>query len=149
MEFSKFDVRGKAETGRAFPILHPETLEPIVEDDKEAKFIIRGAASPTVQEAYRVMLAQALQDQSEGDRPFTFEALHQSTIKSALPLLAGFENVELNGVPVSMENAEEFLNLTFPRMVQNEQGKYEVANKTFAMQVLERSKELDATLGNV
>lgn len=149
MDFAKFDARGKAEAGRAFAICHPETLEPLIEDGKEAKFIVRGNASPSVQEAQKqalVLFAQGADD----DTPFTFERLHQTTVDSALVFLAGFENVELNGEPVTMENARAFLNLVFPRVVKNDEtGKYTVANKTFAVQVLERAAELDAILGNV
>lgn len=147
MDFSKFDARGKAETGRAFPILHPETLQPLVEDGKEARFIIKGNVAPSVQEAQKQALAMMAQEPVD-DTPFTFERLHQATIKSAMMLLAGFENVELEGVPVTMENAKEFLNLVFPRIVKNG-DKLEIANKTFAAQVLERATELDAILGNV
>ncbi len=151
MDFSKFDVRGKAETGKAFPILHPETFEPVVEDGKTAMFIVRGSSAPSVQKAQQAAMAKALQEaEKEEDKTFTFENLHQSTIKSAIPLLVGFENVELNGVPVTMENAEQFLNLVFPRVIKDlETGTLKVANKTFAIQVLERSGELDALLGNV
>lgn len=152
MNFAKFDARGKAEAGKAFPILHPETLLPLVEGDKEAKFIVRGNASPSVQAAHKAALAQAAKNKDENEEvaTFTFEVLHQSTIKTALSLLVGFENVEIDGVPVTTENAEQFLNLVFPRMVKDEDnGGWKIANKTFAMQVIERASELDALLGNV
>lgn len=152
MDFAKFDARGKAETGKAFPILHPETLLPLVEGDKEAKFIVRGNASPSVQAAHKAALAQAAKNKDDDEEiaTFTFERLHQSTIKAAMVLLAGFENVEIEGVPVTMDNAEQFLNLVFPRMVKDtENGGWKIANKTFAMQVVERANELDALLGNV
>lgn len=152
MDFAKFDARGKAETGRAFPILHPETLVPLVEGDKEAKFIVRGNAAPSVQAAHKAALAEAAKnkDDSEEIATFTFEKLHESTIKTALLLIAGFENVEIDGAPVTVDNAEQFLNLVFPRMVKDtENGGWKIANKTFAMQVIERANELDALLGNV
>lgn len=155
MDFAKFDARGKAETGKAFPILHPETLLPLVEGDKTAMFIVRGNASPSVQEAQRRLLAETLKNAEKEDaddvsKTFTFENLHQATIKSALPLLVGFENVELNGVTVTLENAEQFLNLVFPRVIKDpETGAFKVANKTFAAQILERCQELDELLGNV
>lgn len=151
MDFAKFDARGKAETGKAFPILHPETLLPLVEGDKEAKFIVRGNASPSVQAAHKAALAQAAKNKDDEEiATFTFERLHRATIKSAMLLLVGFENVEIEGVPVTMDNAEQFLNLVFPRMVKDtENGGWKIANKTFAMQVVERANELDALLGNV
>lgn len=152
MEFKEFDARGKAETGKAFPILHPETLLPLVEDGKSAMFIVRGNASPTVQEAQRQALAKALQDaeKEEDASLFTFEDLHQKTIKAALLLLIGFENVELNGTPVTMDTAEAFLNLVFPRVVKDgEDGRLKVVNKTFPMQVIEYASQLDESLGNV
>ena len=153
MDFTKFDARGKAETGKAFPILHPETLIPLVEDGKTAMFIVRGNAAPSVQEAQQRALAEALKSAEESDDTptFTFEVMHQKTIKAAMLLLVGFENVELNGVPVTMDNAEQFLNLVFPRVVKDEEngGRLKIANKTFPMQVVERSNELDELLGNV
>lgn len=149
MDFAKFDARGKAETGKAFPILHPETLLPLVEGDKEARFIVRGNAAPSVQAANKAALARAAQESTDEDRVFTFERFHQATIKAAMALLVGFENVEIEGEPVTMENAEKFLNLVFPRVVKGEDGAWTVANKTFAAQVVERADELDVLLGNV
>lgn len=150
MDFGKFDARGKAEIGKAFPILHPETLVPLVEGDKAAMFIVRGTAAPSVQEAQQAALARALQTTEKEDPAFTFEVLHQKTIQAALQLVIGFENVELNGEPVTMDNAEAFLNLVFPRVIKDlETGSLKIANKTFAMQVIDRSNELDELLGNV
>ena len=78
------------------------------------------------------------------------ENLHQDTMKEALSLLVGFENVELNGVPVTMENAKDFLNLVFPRHEKDlENGGLKVVNKSFAIQVIERAAELEKSLGNV
>jgi hypothetical protein len=149
MDFAKFDMRGKAEEGRAFPILHPETLEPLSEGGKEARFIIRGSASASVQEAQRALLAQAAKGEQSEETP-TFGWLHDSTMKSAIPLIIGFENVEVDGKALSVEDVPAFLNLVFPRVVKDpESGKFKIANKTFAMQALERSAELDALLGNV
>lgn len=152
MDFTKFDARGKAETGKAFPILHPETLTPLVEDGKTAMFIVRGNAAPSVQEAQQRALVEALKNAEKEDvSSFTFEDMHQKSIKAAMLLLVGFENVELNGKPVTMENAEEFLNLVFPRVVKDDanNGRLKIANKPFPMQVIERANELDELLGNV
>ena len=149
MNFARFDMRGKAEEGKAFPILHPETRQPLVEGDKQARFIIRGSASPSVQEAQRHLLVQAAQG-SQTDEPPTFEWLHNQTVRSAIPLLIGFENVEIDGVPLTIDDVPRFLDLVFPRVVKDiETGTFKIANNTFAMQVLERSQEFDALLGNV
>lgn len=149
MDFDKFDARGKAEVGQAFPILHPEHGTPLVEGDKEAKFIVRGSAAPSVQAASREALKRALQS-TEEDPTHDFGWYHEKTVDAAMQLLVGFENVELRGVPVTMDNAREFLDLVFPRVVKDsETGALKVANKTFAAQVIQRSQELDELLGNV
>lgn len=149
MDFEKFDVRGKAEAGQAFPILHPEHGTPLVEDGKEARFIVRGNASPSVQAANREALKRALES-AEEDVNHDFEWFHNKTIDTAMQLLVGFENTELRGKPVTMDNAREFLNLVFPRVVKDDvTGALKIANKTFAMQVIKRAEELDELLGNV
>jgi len=150
MDFTKFDARGKAEAGKAFPILHPETLEPLVEDDKTAMFIVRSNSSPSVQAAQKLNLAEKMSLAKDDKDVYTMENLHQDTMKEALSLLVGFENVELNGVPVTMENAKDFLNLVFPRHEKDlENGGLKVVNKSFAIQVIERAAELEKSLGNV
>lgn len=145
MDFSKFDQRGKAEQGQAFPILHPETLEPI----DGARFIIRGASSRTVQEAERQRQVAAMLAKDPEPRPATMGTVHEETVDAATPFIIGFEGVELDGRPATADDARRFLDLTFPRMDADAEGKLFVANKTFAMQVLERAKELEKLLGNV
>lgn len=150
MDFTKFDARGKAEAGRAFPILHPETLEPLVEDGKTAMFIVRGYSSPSVQAAQKAHLAEKMSLATADKDIYTMENLHQDTVKEALSLLVGFENVELRGEPVTMANAKEFLDLVFPRVAKNpEDGSLSTVNKTFAIQVIQRANELGESLGNV
>lgn len=149
MDFGKFDQRGKAERGQAFPILHPETGEPIGEADKPSRFIIRGSSSRTVQEADRQRHVAAMLAKDPEPRPATMGTVHEETVDAAIPFIIGFENVEFDGRPATADDARRFLDLTFPRMDTDADGKIFVANKTFAMQVLERAKELEKLLGNV
>lgn len=151
MDFGKFNMRGKAEEGQAFPILHPETLQPIVENGKEARFVIRGSASPSVQQAQTELLAHAMTEvETAATVAPTFGWMHDQTVKQAVPLIADFENVEIDGVALNVEDAKRFLDLVFPRVGKDDEtGKYKILNKTFAMQVIERCAELDAALGNV
>ena len=81
MDFTKFDARGKAEAGKAFPILHPETLEPLVEDDKTAMFIVRSNSSPSVQAAQKLNLAEKMSLAKDDKDVYTMENLHQDTMK--------------------------------------------------------------------
>lgn len=145
MDFGKFDQRGKAEAGQAFPILHPETLEPI----DGSRFIIRGSSARTVQEAERQRQVAAMTAPDAGPRPATMGTVHDETVEAALPFIVGFEGVEFDGKPATAADARRFLDLTFPRMDNDADGKLVVANKTFAMQVLERARELEKLLGNV
>ena len=145
MDFSQFDQRGKAEKGQSFPILHPETLQPI----EDARFIIRGSSSRTVQEAERQRQVAAMTAKDPEPRPATMGTVHEESVEAAIPFIIGFEGVELDGRPATADDARRFLDLTFPRMDTDADGKLFVANKTFAMQVLERAKELEKLLGNV
>ena len=145
MDFAKFDQRGKAEKGQAFPILHPETQVPI----EGARFIIRGSSSHTVQEAERQRQVAAMLAKDPEPRPATMGTVHGETVEAAIPFIIGFEGVEFDGRPATADDARRFLDLTFPRMDTDPDGKLIVANKTFAMQVLERAKELEKLLGNV
>jgi pimeloyl-ACP methyl ester carboxylesterase len=151
MDFNKFDQRGKAEIGQAFPILHPETGEPIGEGDRVSKFILRGPSAPSVQEAERkrqlAAMVSATQDQPSA--PSTMGTAHDELVEAAVPFVVGFENVELDGKPATAADARRFLNLTFPRMDKDADGKLFIANKTFAQQVLLRASELEKLLGNV
>jgi hypothetical protein len=145
MDFGKFDQRGKAEQGQAFPILHPETLEPI----ENSRFIIRGSSARSVQEAERLRQIAAMTATDVAPRPMTMGAVHEETVEAAVPFIIGFEGVEFDGVPATAADARRFLDLAFPRMDTDADGKLFVANKTFAMQVLERARELEKSLGNV
>ena len=149
MDFSKFDQRGKAEQGEAFPILHPETGQPIGDPDKPSRFIIRGSSARSVQEAERRRQIAAMTASDAEPRAMTIGTVHDETLEAALPFVVGFENVELDGRPATAADARRFLDLTFPRLAPDEDGKLKVMNKTFAMQVLERAAELEKRLGNV
>ena len=144
-DFSQFDQRGKAEKGQAFPILHPETLQPI----EGSSFIIRGSSSRTVQEAERQRQVAGMMAKDAAPQPVTMGTVHEDTVEAALPFIIGFDGVELDGRPATADDARRFLDLTFPRLDTDADGKLIVANKTFAVQVLERAKELEKSLGNV
>lgn len=145
MDFGKFDQRGKAEKGQAFPILHPETLEPI----GDSKFIIRGSSSRTVQEAERLRQVAAMKAVDPEPRPATMGTAHEEMVEAAIPFIIGFEGVEFDGRSFTAADARRFLDMTFPRMDTDADGKLIMANKPFAVQVLERAKELEKLLGNV
>ena len=149
MDFNQFDQRGKAEKGMAFPILHPETLQPIMNGDKPCQFIIRGSSARSVQEAERLRQIAAMQAVDPTPLPATMGSVHDETVAAAVAFIIGFEGVEFDGVAAMAADAKRFLDLTFPRLDTDAEGKLKVANKTFAMQVLERARELEQSLGNV
>ena len=144
-DFGQFDQRRRAEKGQAFPILHPETLEPI----EGSSFIIRGSSSRTVQEAERQRQIAGMMAKDADPKPVTIGTVHEETVETAIPFIVGFDGVELDGHPATADDARRFLDLTFPRLDTDAEGKLIVANKTFAVQVLERAKELERALGNV
>jgi hypothetical protein len=149
MDFGKFDQRGKAEQGEAFPILHPETGEPLGDPDRPSRFIIRGMSARTVQEAERQRQLAAMMAKDDAPRALTIGTAHEETVEAALAFIVGFENAELDGKPLTAADARRFLDLSFPRLDKGEDGKLKVANKTFAMQVLECAAVLEKRLGNV
>ncbi len=145
MDFGKFDQRGKAERGQAFAILHPETGEP----SPGASFSVRGSSSRTVQEADRQRHVAAMMAKDPEPRPATMGTVHEETVEAAIPFIVGFEGGEFDGRAATADGARRLLDLTLPRRGADADGKLLVADETFAMQVLERAKELEKLLGNV
>lgn len=144
MDFSKFDNRAPAEEGVRVPLVDPVTKEPIEGEDGPACVIVRGTASRTVQAALRRRaLAKAKDTTQHLD---VMEDVHRDLIETAMPLIAGFENVERNGraLTTSDEDVRWFLDLTFPQMEKSTRAErletgqeWKMVNQPFAKQIAE------------
>lgn len=147
MDFAKFDQRGAAEKGAVFPILHPETGKEITGDNGAAEFILRGTASRTVQAILREKQIE-LMDGDETD-VVVMEDVHKGLVDAAMPFILGFSNVERDGKPltVSEDDVRWFLDLTFPVMSVDEEGKPVMANNPFAKQVIDNVSKHEKFLG--
>jgi hypothetical protein len=138
MDFTAFDKSAQAETGKAFDILHPFTLKPIVKDGKVSRFIIRAPSAKTV----RAVPAGTSDFKVMGD----YQAKGN---KTGAAYIAGFENVERDGKPCTEADAEWFLGLTSPVYEVKGGALGKQLNKTFLDQVNENAAAFGAELGNV
>ncbi|MHA3913845.1 hypothetical protein [Halovulum sp. GXIMD14793] len=150
MDFTQFDQRAAADRACPFDLLHPETREPIVDGDgKTARVLILGAASRRVQAAIREQALSALEATDKPEAQ-TMEDAHNTLVSAAVPYIAGFENVDRDGVPLTAERDDVlwFLGLSFPRAGQDEDGKITLENYPFANQVVDFAAEYGKSLGN-
>lgn len=122
MDFTKLDSRAKAEAGTAMNILDAWTGEPIMDGDKHCRVIVRGTASKTMQAKMRAKAKAAMQskkdkgDKAEDEEARVMEDVHNQLCEGAAPFIIGFENVNKGDKPATAEDAEWFLDLTFPEM---------------------------------
>lgn len=115
MDFQKFNGRAHAEAGARMQILDPNTREPV----DGAFVMVRGVASPTIQSAQRKFQLDRMKARKNGkaDAPdMVMEDAHNDLVDAAIPFIAGFEGVEYDGRKLTVENAREFLDWTFPAM---------------------------------
>jgi len=118
MDFSKFDSRAQAEIGTPMQILDQWTSEPMMDGDKPCRVIVRGTASKTMQgrmrDKQRAAMSRKGKDKDEEAR--VMEDVHNQLCESAAPFIVGFENVSRGDRPATAEDAEWFLDLSFPEM---------------------------------
>ncbi len=148
MDFSKFDQRGRDEAGIPFPILHPETGQPIVDPDsgKTCMVLVRGPTAPSVTKAEAARFRAGVMTAEDAAKK-TLAEVHDYTVEVALPFIAGFENVNRGDEPATEADAAWFLSLNFPRIEKDGDG-WKIANKTFAQQIADRVTEAREQLGN-
>lgn len=158
MDFLKFDERTRADEGVWVDMMHPNTGEPLIEDNGEPVQVhVRGSASRIVQQSLHDHAQRESKNKTEKQ---SMEGVHQKLMSAAKPLIIGFKNVYLGDVAVDASTAGKFLDLTFPQMgikqdedgnkVKNPDGSfvYEMVNKPFAVQIIEASSDHDRFLGN-
>lgn len=167
MDFTKFDSRAKAEAGTAMDILDAWSGEPIMDGDKPCRVIVRGTASKTMQAKMRAKAKAAMQskkdkgDKDDDDEARVMEDIHNQLCEGAAPFIVGFENVSKGDKPATADDAEWFLDLTFPEMgvKQDEDGNdvmskdgtpvFEMTNNPFAKQIGDFAGKQANRLGNV
>lgn len=148
MDFSQFDQRGRDEAGVPFPILHPETGEPVVDPDsgQACMVLVRGPTAPSVTKAEAARLRSGVLTAEDAAQK-TLSEIHDYTVEVALPFIAGFQNVNRGDQPATEADAAWFLSLNFPRL-EKDGDTYRIANKTFAQQIVDRIVEAREQLGN-
>lgn len=157
IDFNKFASRRAASKGAWMDIKDPWTGEPVVSEGKPCRVLLLGSASAEIQSAMRErQKAEMLKRKEERKRAKSsgedeveearvMEDVHLEMVTNAAPFIADFENVSLDGKPLTKEDAVAFLDLTFPSMEQDgtetvdgkEVAKFKLANKPFAVQVAE------------
>lgn len=165
MDMSQFDGRKKAEEGVFVPLRHPYTDEPFAKGKGAPGFYVRGLAARSVQSRLAEM-QRAAKDavESEEDQDAVMERLHENLIDQALKyIIRADDEMEYDGALVGddPEMIRKVLNSTFPemRVVKDEDGspithqvkgddgemvdvpKFEMANKTFAQQMIEAAED--------
>ena len=110
MDFSNLDARGGAETPQRMTILHPVTGEPITHEGKPCFALVLGAHARSVQDvARREARAQMQRDKDAGEE--AQESYHDSMVRFATLVVAGFENVVFDGKAATVDDAPRFLDL--------------------------------------
>lgn len=163
MDFNKFDSRAQAETGTPMQIMDPWTGEPMMDGDKPCRVIVRGVASKTMQAKMRAKQKAAMmskKSKGDDDEARVMEDVHNQLCEGAAPFIVGFENVNRGDVAATADDADWFLDLTFPEMgvkeddngdpITNKDGtpEFEMKNNPFAKQVGEYAGKQANHMGN-
>lgn len=182
MEISKFDSRTRAEAGAPMQILDPITGEAVADGDKPCRVIVRGVASKSMQAEMRakqkaaMAKAAAIKEANKGkggaadvNEARVMEDIHNQLCEGAAPFIVGFENMERDSKPMTADDVEWFLDLSFPEMgmKEDENGEaimedgidedgnptkspaFEMKNNPFAKQIGEFAAKQANFLGNV
>lgn len=169
MDVSFLNTRKNAEEGIFLPLVHPYTQEPLGEGEKAPGFVIRGEAAPSVQKRVAEMQSNAEKAVSE-EQGAILEEMHRSLIDAAMDYIVAAKNLENEGKAVSTpDEIRAVLDMTFPDMgpavdqngnaltqeTEDEDGKkisvpkFELKNKTFAMQVTQAAADGQRFLGKM
>jgi len=165
MDISKFDSRTRAEAGAPMQIKDPISKEPIMDGDKPCRVIVRGTASKSMQAKMRekqkaLMAKKPKKGKDDEDEARVMEDVHQQLCEGAAPFIVGFENMEREGRPMTLDDVEWFLDLSFPEMgvKEDEHGNpvlekdgtpvFEMKNEPFAKQIGDFAGRQANFLGN-
>jgi len=164
MDFGVFDSRGAADKGRPLHLLHPSSALPLYnsadrpfeDNGLPCTVLVRGTEGRDTQRAVTDVLKRireakdeaAPEDEGEGKKlSQSREELHDELVRLAIPLVAGFENVDRGDSPARVpEDVEWFLNLQLssgaPGLFGNSEG------RSFVEQVVDYSVNRAHYLGN-
>ena len=165
MEISNFNTRARAEAGAPMQIKDPISKEPIMDCEKPCQVIVRGTASISMQATMRekqkaLMAKKPKKGKDEDDEVRVMEDVHQQLCEGAAPFIRGFENMERDGRPMTLDDVEWFLDLSFPEMgiKEDEHGNpvldkdgtpvFEMKNEPFAKQIADFAGRQANFLGN-
>lgn len=167
MDFnSNYNSREAAETGAPMQLLDPWTNEPIMDGDKPCRAIVRGTASRTMQAKMRakqkaLMASRKAKGKTDDDdEARVMEDIHIQLCEGAAPFIVGFENVSNGDKPATADDADWFLDLTFPEMgvkedadgnaIMDKDGApiFEMKNNPFAKQISDFASNQANRLGN-
>lgn len=169
MDVSFLNSRKKAEEGVFLALKHPYTDVPLGEGEKAPGFLIRGEASPSAQKRMAEMQKNAEKADAD-DQGAVLEEMHKSFIDTALDFIIEARNLENEGKAVSTpDEIRAVLDMTFPEMgatldengspimqeIKGKDGetisapKFELKNKTFAMQVNQAASDGQRFLGEM
>lgn len=111
MDFTQFDSRAAAETGRDLHLKHPVTGELMYDGKLPCMVNVIGSESREAQSALRAInKAKAKGDKKAEDQ--TLEDLQETLSRSAAPLIKGFKNINRGTKPaVVPDDVEWFLGL--------------------------------------
>jgi len=145
MDFAQFDSRSAAEKPGRVHLLHPVTGAGLYADAEKTKpciVLVRGTESRTAQKALRAAQQERMKAKPKKGDMQMLEDLHNQMVDSAVPLIAGFENVSRGAAALTVgeDDIRWFLNL---QMVNGQEGE-----KSFVEQVLAFASRRDSYLGN-
>ena len=163
MDFSQFDQRGRAEAGVFVQLHDPYDQNKLIADDNgPCGFRIRGMAAQSVQQRLAAMQKKAKKGDKEEDEAAVMERIQQSQIETAMGYIIEPVNISLAGSLLQgAEGIRRILDMTFPdmRLVKDADGnqvtmrikgvdgdwvdvpKFEMANETFATQVIKAAED--------
>lgn len=155
MDFSKRDTRAIDEA-RELHLRDPSTGEPIMDEGRPCLALVRPVASRSVQAEIkadlRARVAKAKGTKGKDEDARALEDIHQDMVKSAARLIAGFRNIEWNGVPATAEHAPLILDCNFislPHLLAKDDERNDGTwrKPSFAQQVLDFAADEENWLG--
>ncbi|MEH6775537.1 MAG: hypothetical protein V7668_16555 [Cereibacter changlensis] len=114
MDFTRFDSRAAAETPRALHLRHPASGEPLYADaerKKPCRVLVVGTESRAAQAELHALHKARMTEAKPGEAGASLEEVQAGLVRSARPLIRGFENVSRGERPASLEDVDWFLNL--------------------------------------
>lgn len=160
IDISGLDERAIADKGEWIDLKHPETGEPITGTDKNgepitAQVLVFGRASHDVQDQLHEM--QKERAAKTDDEPPSIKRSHEDFVRQAVIYIGGFRNLESDGEDLSDKtHAARVMDMTFPRMkiVDGSAAtpggiRFELANKPWAIQVIDAAGKQRELVGNV